>query len=86
MPIYDYLCTECESNFTSIRNMSDRNAPCDLPCPECGKEGGVKKQLSGFTLADPITMNAGSKMDSNLRDRFDAMTSADPNFNWTLGK
>ncbi|MDM7922206.1 MAG: zinc ribbon domain-containing protein [Pyrinomonadaceae bacterium] len=45
MPIYEYLCTDCERHFEKRQNVSD--APL-TKCEECG--GKLEKQwsLSGF--------------------------------------
>jgi putative FmdB family regulatory protein len=35
MPVYEYLCDECGTDFTALRRMSEASAPHD--CPECGE-------------------------------------------------
>lgn len=48
MPIYEYVCAECEHSMEAIQKMSD-DALTD--CPECGKVT-LKKKISaaGFRL------------------------------------
>lgn len=33
MPLYEYICRECDTYFTSFRSVADHNRPCY--CPEC---------------------------------------------------
>jgi len=57
---YDYYCTECEDVWEEKQFLHDRDVPLELPCPTCGKSGGVKR---GFFNAAYVSY-AGSK--SNL--------------------
>ncbi len=43
MPIYEYECRFCNYRFQLLQNFND-----DVPyvCPNCGKEGGVRKLVS----------------------------------------
>jgi putative FmdB family regulatory protein len=34
MPVYEFVCRECEKPFEIVRKMSD--APSTPPCPSCG--------------------------------------------------
>lgn len=34
MPMYDYLCEDCERVFTELRPMAEHQTP--RPCPGCG--------------------------------------------------
>jgi len=49
MPIYEYVCSECEHQLEALQKMSD--APL-LECPACEKEA-LKKKISapGFRLS-----------------------------------
>ena len=49
MPIYEYVCTECDHTFDALQKMSD--APLTL-CPACDKPR-LKKKISapGFRLS-----------------------------------
>jgi len=42
MPIYEYICSDCNEPHEALRKMSD--APL-LDCPACGKPG-LEKQVS----------------------------------------
>jgi putative FmdB family regulatory protein len=47
MPSYEYYCSNCHTQFEveqSVREHS-QNLP---PCPKCGTEQTVQKQLSSF--------------------------------------
>lgn len=35
MPVYEYLCDECGTDFTALRRISESSLPHD--CPECGE-------------------------------------------------
>ena len=43
MPIYEYVCMECESHFEELVGVSE----ADPPCPEC-EASNVRKQFSVF--------------------------------------
>ena len=49
MPIYEYVCTECEHAHEALQKLSD--APL-TDCPACGKSA-LKKKISaaGFRLS-----------------------------------
>jgi putative FmdB family regulatory protein len=47
MPIYEYLCKTCKTEFELLRPMSAKDAP---PCPECGGEE-VARRLSLFAAS-----------------------------------
>lgn len=39
MPLYEYICEQCEKVFQELRNAADREEP--IPCPECGGPGKI---------------------------------------------
>ncbi len=43
MPIYDYLCTECDHRADILHGIND---PGPHFCPSCGKEGTMRKQFA----------------------------------------
>ena len=43
MPIYEYECEFCSHRFQLLQKFSD---PAPSVCPNCGKEGGIKKLIS----------------------------------------
>ena len=49
MPVYEYICTECEHAHEALQKLSD--APL-IDCPACGKSA-LKKMISaaGFRLS-----------------------------------
>ena len=51
MPIYEYLCPECEHKFEKLRPLSQADQTAE--CPKCRKE--ARRQLSTFACfsADP---------------------------------
>lgn len=42
MPLYEYWCPECKSQFEKIRPMASKDS--EVKCPRCGS--GVKRMLS----------------------------------------
>jgi putative FmdB family regulatory protein len=44
MPIYEYLCAECDSKFEQMRPLSQSDKPAD--CPRCHKP--AKRKVSTF--------------------------------------
>jgi putative FmdB family regulatory protein len=47
MPIYDYLCTECDHRADILHGLND---PGPNFCPSCGKEGTMRKQFAAPTI------------------------------------
>lgn len=45
MPLYEYLCAECEEKFEELRSPSQADA--DVTCPDCGSDK-VARQFSTF--------------------------------------
>jgi putative FmdB family regulatory protein len=45
MPIYEYVCQDCDKDFEVIRSMSQADAP--IACQACGGEH-VKRKLALF--------------------------------------
>ncbi len=45
MPIYEYVCLDCNKKFESVRPMSQADAP--LACQSCGGEH-VKRKVAVF--------------------------------------
>jgi putative FmdB family regulatory protein len=45
MPIYEYVCQDCNHEFDALRAMSQADAT--MPCTKCGGEN-IKRKLSVF--------------------------------------
>ena len=58
MPIYEYVCMECESHFEELVRMGQT----ETSCPDCGASN-VRKQFSVFaahgTAAQPGVSGGG---------------------------
>jgi len=69
MPIYEYICTECEHAHEALQKLSD--APL-VDCPACAKPG-LKKKISaaGFRLSGSGWYETDFKSDKqrNLVDK-----------------
>lgn len=63
MPLYEYVCQDCESRFDALRAMSDADAP--IPCPDCGSER-VRRAISLFCAigAEGVIAGEGSSCGS----------------------
>ncbi|MCI0469961.1 MAG: zinc ribbon domain-containing protein [Nitrospirae bacterium] len=46
MPIYEYLCSECEEIFSILQNITA--VEIDAKCPKCGSSN-IKKMISAFS-------------------------------------
>ena len=44
MPIYEFVCTKCNTEFEAMRPFSQANQPAN--CPKCQAEG--QRLVSGF--------------------------------------
>ena len=58
MPIYEYVCMQCESHFEELVRYDDA-APA---CPDCGA-ANARKQLSVFAahgISEPASFGGGS--------------------------
>ena len=51
MPLYDYVCKECDTMFETFNSMANR---ASAPCPKCGKECAMKLTAPRVVL-DPIS-------------------------------
>jgi len=50
MPLYEYRCATCGEQEEKLQGFS---APTEHPCPKCGAETGMRRQISvtSFSLA-----------------------------------
>ena len=68
MPIYEYICTECDHAHEALQKLSDDPL---LDCPSCG-ESALKKKISapGFRLSGTGWYETDFKSDKqrNLTD------------------
>lgn len=60
MPTYDFKCDKCRHSFESYRSISERDAPCHLPCPSCGKKSIQRVYESAPAAAVDTTLSPGS--------------------------
>lgn len=71
MPIYEYICTECNHHHEALQKLSD--APL-VDCPDCGQPA-LKKKISapGFRLSGSGWYETDFKSDKqrNLADSGD---------------
>lgn len=87
MPLYEYLCKNCQHLFEIIQKFSD---PLVTTCPKCGKENVVEQVLcapavqfkgSGFYVTDYAKKNSShgssgaSRMESNSDSKSESSRS-----------
>lgn len=70
MPIYEYECDECMHQFEDIQSMSNDMVPCGEPCPECGKNGSIRKS---FRTAPTGTSDSTMTPDKKTGGRWSEM-------------
>jgi len=65
MPIYEYLCSECDHKFDQLQKISD--APLKI-CPECSKESLIKLiSAPSFRLSGSGWYETDFKSDSDKK-------------------
>jgi putative FmdB family regulatory protein len=47
MPAYEYVCKDCNKEFTVFLSIKEFEAKPKIKCPHCGSDN-VQKKLSGF--------------------------------------
>ena len=55
MPLYEYICKNCDHRFEVLQRMGE--GASDLSCPKCG-EKQAKKQFSTFASSSHGTASA----------------------------
>lgn len=55
MPLYQYECESCHTQFDDIRKYDQRDEPAE--CPECGESG--KRALAGYSVSAGGTSGSG---------------------------
>lgn len=56
MPIYEFTCGDCSSDFETLVRSSDWEG--EVECPSCGSEK-LEKQLSVFAAASTDGLSSG---------------------------
>lgn len=55
MPLYGYICGECNHEFDEFSSIANRTLPTKQPCPSCGAME-VKQALNIAPIADPVRL------------------------------
>ena len=58
MPIFDYVCSSCNSVWDEFKKIDNRKEPEALPCPKCGKIGSVAQSIVHSPVAMSYTLEA----------------------------
>ena len=61
MPLYEYVCRQCHSDFESLVPAGRRDA-ADTPCPRCGATRTARK----ISLTAPAVVKSGGSAVPNL--------------------
>lgn len=63
MPLYEYICQECDTRFDALRAMADADAP--IACPNCGCRS-THRAISLFSAigGEGVIAGAGSSCGS----------------------
>ena len=56
MPIFEYRCNDCTTDFEELRRASDADRPTQ--CPHCGAQDATKR-FSAFAMAGTQKETAG---------------------------
>lgn len=78
MPIYEYRCTPCESLFSEIRSVADRDRPA--PCPACLEPTVERTPPSFFVRA-----SSGSRSPRSLSEQLAGRGAMKPAGDGTTG-
>jgi putative FmdB family regulatory protein len=56
MPLYEYICQQCQHRFDALRPMSNADAP--IACPHCGSQE-TRRAISLFAAIGSEGLIAG---------------------------
>ena len=80
MPTYTYKCKKCGAEFDRIRNISQRNEPCD--CKVCEEKETCSMIITSKSAADIVSgVNADRKIPSWFKDKSKALAQTFRNSN-----
>lgn len=68
MPLYGYKCTSCEHVFEEIKKVSEYDAPCKEPCPECSKT-----TVQRYIDSAPALSKTGGRTNLRVTDDFNSI-------------
>jgi putative FmdB family regulatory protein len=47
MPAYEYVCKDCQRDFTVFLSIKEIDAKPRIKCPHCGSDN-IQKKITGF--------------------------------------
>jgi putative FmdB family regulatory protein len=59
MPLYDYVCNDCNATWEVICKIAERENI--HPCPECSSTDTAQCVLAGPSIGDPVRMGITQK-------------------------
>jgi putative FmdB family regulatory protein len=69
MPMYDYVCSECQHTFDKILKIAEKDIPKHEPCPKCGKTKCIDISLGAPALMSPFRVEGLKKPSGQFRER-----------------
>lgn len=57
MPLYDYHCSACETQFEQYQKMADNKVPEGQPCPCCNSVGTVQQSVNAINISANVKTN-----------------------------
>ena len=63
MPLYEYICDDCDERFDALRSIADADTP--ISCPQCGGEH-TRRAISLLSAigSEGVIAGAGSSCES----------------------
>ena len=72
MPLYEFHCNKCDSDFERFTKIADKDAVLTEPCPHCAEVGDVYAKMSAIPLVDPVRLGVSGPPKA-LRERLEAI-------------
>ena len=77
MPIYSFLCENCDHSFDEFLSIDNRKTPTTCKCGECGNKS-VVYTISTMSIQSDSTMNANKKTKGDWNRLMDKMKGGMP--------
>lgn len=60
MPIYSFICENCEIAFDEVLSVDDRNTPTQCKCKKCNKNS-IVRGINNISIFSDSTLTANKK-------------------------
>lgn len=68
MPLYEYSCSKCDTSFTRLCSVSDRNDAEKTPCPKCETCGTVHQVIGAPNISYAGTAKTTNSFNDRMKD------------------